>query len=38
MKAMLVRQPVPGSFQRRELFETVLKPLVNCAQPARFRF
>jgi protein-L-isoaspartate(D-aspartate) O-methyltransferase len=38
MKAMLLRQPVPGSFQRRELFETVLKPLVNCAQPARFRF
>ena len=38
MKAMLVRQPVPGSFQHRELFETVLKPLVNCAQPARFRF
>jgi len=38
MKAMLVRQPVPGSFQHRELFETVLKPLLNCAQPARFRF
>ena len=38
MKAMLMRQPVPGSFQRNELFETVVKPLVNAAQPARFRF
>jgi protein-L-isoaspartate(D-aspartate) O-methyltransferase len=38
MKAILVRQPVPGSFQRTELFETVLRPLVNAAQPARFRF
>ncbi|HSN19532.1 MAG TPA: protein-L-isoaspartate O-methyltransferase [Usitatibacter sp.] len=38
MHAVLVRQPVPGSFQHTELFETVLKPLVNCAQPARFRF
>jgi len=38
MKATLMRQPVPGSFQRNELFETVVKPLVNAAQPARFRF
>ena len=38
MKAVLVREPVPGAFQHRELFETVVKPLVNCAQPARFRF
>jgi protein-L-isoaspartate(D-aspartate) O-methyltransferase len=38
MKAVLVRQPVPGSFQHTELFETVLKPLVNAPQPARFRF
>jgi protein-L-isoaspartate(D-aspartate) O-methyltransferase len=38
MKAVLVRQPVAGSFQRLELFETVLKPLVNAAQPQRFRF
>jgi protein-L-isoaspartate(D-aspartate) O-methyltransferase len=38
MKALLVRQPAPGSFQRNELFETVVKPLVNAAQPARFRF
>ena len=38
MKAVLVRQPVAGSFQHAELFETLLKPLVNAAQPARFRF
>lgn len=38
MKAVLVRQPVAGSFQHTELFETLLKPLVNAAQPARFRF
>ena len=38
MKATLVRQPTPGAFQHIELFETVLKPLVNAAQPPRFRF
>jgi protein-L-isoaspartate(D-aspartate) O-methyltransferase len=38
MKAILVRQPVAGAFQRTVLFETLLKPLVNAAQPARFRF
>jgi protein-L-isoaspartate(D-aspartate) O-methyltransferase len=38
MKAVLVRQPVAGAFQHAELFETVLKPLVNAAQPPRFRF
>jgi protein-L-isoaspartate(D-aspartate) O-methyltransferase len=38
MKAVMVRQPVAGSFQHTELFETLLKPLVNAAQPARFRF
>ena len=38
MKAVLVRQPVPGSFQHVELFETLLKPLVNAPQPSRFRF
>ncbi|HUJ01301.1 MAG TPA: protein-L-isoaspartate O-methyltransferase [Usitatibacter sp.] len=38
MKATLVRQPAPRSFQRNELFETVVKPLANAAQPARFRF
>lgn len=38
MKAVLVRQPQAGSFQHVELFETLLKPLVNAAQPSRFRF
>ena len=38
MKATLVRQPVPGSLQHVELFETLLKPLVNAPQPSRFRF
>ena len=38
MKAVLVRQPQPGAFQHVELFETMLKPLVNAAQPSRFRF
>jgi len=38
MKAVLVRQPVAGAFQHAEFFETVLKPLVNAAEPARFRF
>ena len=38
MKAEVVRQPVAGSFQRGELFETVVKPLVNAPQPSRFRF
>ena len=38
MKAVLVRQPAAGSFQHDELFETMLKPLVNAPQPTRFRF
>ena len=38
MKAIIVRQPVAGAFQHVELFETMLKPLVNAAQPPRFRF
>ena len=38
MKAVLVRQPVAGAFQHTEFFETMVKPLVNAAQPARFRF
>jgi len=37
MKATLVRN-VAGSFQHVELFETLLKPLVNAPQPSRFRF
>ena len=38
MKAVLVRQPIVGAFQHAELFETLLKPLVNAPQPPRFRF
>jgi len=38
MKAIVVRQPAAGSFQHRELFETLVKPLVNAPQPPRFRF
>ena len=38
MKALLVRQGARGEFQRVELFETVVKPLDNAQQPARFRF
>jgi protein-L-isoaspartate(D-aspartate) O-methyltransferase len=38
MKATLVTQPVAGSFRNVELFETMLKPLVNAPQPPRFRF
>jgi protein-L-isoaspartate(D-aspartate) O-methyltransferase len=37
MKAVVVRQLAAGS-QHVELFETVVKPLVNAPQPARFRF
>jgi protein-L-isoaspartate(D-aspartate) O-methyltransferase len=38
MKAVVVRQPAAGSYQHTELFETLLKPLVNAPQPPRFRF
>jgi len=38
MKAVVVRQPVAGAFQRTEIFETLVKPLVNAAHPPRFRF
>jgi protein-L-isoaspartate(D-aspartate) O-methyltransferase len=38
MKATLVQQPTPGSHPSIELFETLLKPLVNAPQPSRFRF
>ena len=38
MKAVLVRHPAAGAFQHTELFETVVKPLVNAAEPSRFRF
>jgi protein-L-isoaspartate(D-aspartate) O-methyltransferase len=38
MKATLVRQPSAGTHQHVELFETLLRPLVNAPQPSRFRF
>ena len=38
MKAIVVRQAAAGSFQPVELFETLVKPLVNAPQPPRFRF
>ena len=38
MKAILVRHPAGAGFQHTELFETLLKPLVNAPQPERFRF
>ena len=38
MEALVIRQPERGAFQQVKLFETVLKPLVNAQQPARFRF
>jgi len=38
MKATLVSHPVADSWRNVELFETLLKPLVNAPQPTRFRF
>ena len=38
MKATLVRRPAEGKPTHLELFETMLKPLVNAPQPSRFRF
>jgi protein-L-isoaspartate(D-aspartate) O-methyltransferase len=38
MKALVVHQPAQGAFRHTELFETLLRPLVNAAQPPRFRF
>jgi protein-L-isoaspartate(D-aspartate) O-methyltransferase len=38
MTAQVVTCAAPGAWQTTELFETVLAPLVNCEQPARFRF
>lgn len=37
MKAVLVERGTGGSFRRTELFETLLRPLVNAQAPARFR-
>jgi protein-L-isoaspartate(D-aspartate) O-methyltransferase len=38
MSAKLVTCTAPGAFRTVELFETLLAPLANCAQPSRFRF
>lgn len=38
MTAKLVTCTAPGAFRTVELFETVIAPLANCEQPARFRF
>ena len=38
MTAQVVTCAAPGAWQTTELFETVLAPLVNSEQPARFRF
>ena len=38
MTARLVSCTAPGAFHSVDLFETVVAPLVNAEQPARFRF
>ncbi len=38
MEAMIFRQPERGAVRQVKLFETLLKPLANAPQPARFRF
>lgn len=38
MTAKIYTCAAPGAFRATEIFETVLAPLVNCAQPPRFRF
>ena len=38
MKAVVVEREAGGAFRRTEVFETLLKPLVNARAPARFRF
>jgi hypothetical protein len=38
MEALRVRHPRAGVFESTKLFETVLRPLANAAQPPRFRF
>jgi protein-L-isoaspartate(D-aspartate) O-methyltransferase len=38
MSAQIVHCAAPGTYRTTELFETVLAPLANCEQPARFRF
>ena len=38
MKAVLVERGAGGALRRTEVFETLLKPLVNAQSPSRFRF
>lgn len=38
MTAKIFTCAAPGAFRATEIFETVLAPLANCAQPPRFRF
>lgn len=38
MKALVIERGRSGSLRRTEVFETLLKPLVNAQSPARFRF
>jgi protein-L-isoaspartate(D-aspartate) O-methyltransferase len=38
MTAQIVTCTAPGAFRTVELFETLLAPLANCAQPPRFSF
>jgi protein-L-isoaspartate(D-aspartate) O-methyltransferase len=38
MTARLVHWTAPGAFATQDLFETVIAPLRNAAQPARFVF
>ena len=38
MKAVVVERGASGAIRRTEVFETLLKPLVNAQQPVRFRF
>ena len=38
MAARIFTCVAPGAFRSVDLFETVVAPLVNCAQPSRFEF
>ncbi len=38
MTARLLTCTAPGAWRSADLFETVIAPLMNCEQPARFRF
>ncbi len=38
MTARIATCTAPGAYRTAELFETVVAPLLNCEQPARFRF